>query len=357
MTVLTPQFLQNKGFTAKLDRHMMDGFQAGAGVRNTTDLFVEPSSGMTVLVGDGECFVRGSTNADQGLYHCYNDANVTLTHDTADPTNPRIDQIIMRIYDSVERAADTQDKAALEIVKGTPTSGATLDNRNGIGTLPASYLLLADVLISASDATIAGGDIRDRRQISYRGTAPTPVGAPQDITMLEPFPGGVVAASANIVHGSHDTRQSAALFYLPVRKTVTALKWKYAQNSGTAIAGNYNIGIYDCSGRQIITTGSKAFAGAVSTFQTRTETITSTSLEVGYYYILIGVDTTTGSCTFNGVDISSATSASVGSPYGQTAYFITSGGITLPTTMGTMTDIGNSSSVAAAPSVPLLGLL
>jgi hypothetical protein len=69
----------------------------------------------------------------------------------------------------LEGKDDTHDVGGLNlsrvrVVSGTATSGATLDNRTGAAALPSSAMLLADVLVPATDTTISNSQIRDRRK-------------------------------------------------------------------------------------------------------------------------------------------------------------------------------------------------
>jgi hypothetical protein len=81
---------------------------------------------------------------------------------TANATNPRIDQVVLEIKDTTHDASGS-NLAQTRVVTGTATGGATLDNRTGAAALPSSALLLADVLVTATDTAISNSEIRDRR--------------------------------------------------------------------------------------------------------------------------------------------------------------------------------------------------
>ena len=178
-----------------------------------------PSLDLEVAGSSGTgCYVQGDDVAAQGLYYVAPDAGtITLTLDPADVSNPRLDQVILEVEDDTHDSS-ALNKARVRILKGTPTSGATLDNRSGNAALPNGAMRLADVLVAAGDSTITNVDIRDRRKLA-RGVAvgfvapidtthasATPVaingmattrvelsGAPLDIT----FSGSFVTATAN----------------------------------------------------------------------------------------------------------------------------------------------------------------
>lgn len=112
--------------------------------------------------GDG-CVVQGDDVTSQGRYYVApHSGTITLTIEAADTSNPRVDQIVLEVEDDTHDSS-ALNKARVRIVKGTATSGATLDNRTGAAALPNGAMRLADVLVPASDTTISNSQIRDRR--------------------------------------------------------------------------------------------------------------------------------------------------------------------------------------------------
>lgn len=165
MAVEFPRFLQTKTYSAKLLRDVFLDAPIQNGVVNTGDLMVTQraaGANMSVDVAAGSAWVKGTSSARQGIYNVYNDATVNLALVSANPTNPRVDQIILRVYDSSD-GGSAQDLGAVEVVTGTATAGATLTNRNGAAVLPAHSILLADVLVGAAAGSVGNTVIRDRR--------------------------------------------------------------------------------------------------------------------------------------------------------------------------------------------------
>lgn len=122
---------------------------------------------MTVDVNAGPtafAAVQGDTITGQGLY-------VVTPHPTpineavaaSHPTSPRLDLVILEVQDNIHDASGA-NQARTRVLTGTPTTGTTLDNRTGATALPASALLLADILVPAAAATILDANIRDRRK-------------------------------------------------------------------------------------------------------------------------------------------------------------------------------------------------
>lgn len=167
-----PEFLQTKLYSAKALRMMLREIAPQNGVYGPTDLDVTQraagGAGMAVDAAPGAAWVAGTTSARQGAYHAYNDAVATLAIGNNASGNPRVDQIILRIYDTTDGAA-VQDIAAVEVVPGTGTAGAQITSfgaagyRAGAGALPASSVVLADVLVANAAGSITNANIVDRR--------------------------------------------------------------------------------------------------------------------------------------------------------------------------------------------------
>lgn len=146
-------------------------FDKQEGVDGAADLKVTGGAvGLSVDVAAGVGFVQGDSVADQALYRVRNDAAVNSAAfplgaiPAANGANPRLDQIVLRVYDDDADASGTYT-ARLEVIAGVPTVGATLDNRLGAAALPASAMRLADVLVPAAFAgpLVTATHIRDRR--------------------------------------------------------------------------------------------------------------------------------------------------------------------------------------------------
>jgi hypothetical protein len=171
MTLATPPYaLQGGSHGAQLFREAASSLIAPAGgIVQSGDLAVtqQSSPNMTIAVGAGRIWVPGTSLATvnpgggayypQGLYYTENDAAVTLAISAANVTNPRIDMVICQIQDTAYGAGT--NLAQLAVVTGTATAGATLANLSGVGALPASSLVLANVLVPANASTIVTADI------------------------------------------------------------------------------------------------------------------------------------------------------------------------------------------------------
>lgn len=135
----------------------------GEGVKgsfNTTDLKVTtPGTAMTTTVAAGQALVRG--------HYYYNTSSATLTHTTANATNPRIDAIVINLDPSV-------NSAVLTVVAGTPAATPVAPTLTQTDAAVYQFLL-ATVLIPAASSTISAGNITDARTFLGQGWFSTPV--------------------------------------------------------------------------------------------------------------------------------------------------------------------------------------
>lgn len=166
MAIRTPEFLQTKSYTALRDRLLLaHGGAIQAGVWDSGDFAVTQrgaGANMSVDVAAGYCLVPANHPSNAGLYHVQNDAVANTTVTAAHATLPRIDQICVQVTDTTD-GGGASDAGTIVVLAGTPTSGATLDNRTGAASLPNGTLRLADVLVGAAVTSITTSNIRDRR--------------------------------------------------------------------------------------------------------------------------------------------------------------------------------------------------
>lgn len=170
MAELDPLFLDGlaNGLSGQSERQTFAPLQAG--VMGAGDFKVTPgTSNRELIVAPGAGFVQGNNAGvlDQGLYRVRLDASKSslgfegggVPGPAADP---RLDQLVARAWDHAVDGSGLR-KWRLAIIPGTPTPGATLDNRLGFTALPPNCLLLADALTRSVTNVYQAGDIRDRR--------------------------------------------------------------------------------------------------------------------------------------------------------------------------------------------------
>ncbi|MYT30462.1 MULTISPECIES: hypothetical protein [unclassified Streptomyces] len=103
---------------------------------------------MTATLGTGRALIQG--NEIQGAYPVSVTAPETLTFIDGDPANPRIDLVVLRIYDAAHDNTG-QVRAAAEIIPGTPSAAPTPP------PLPAGALGLYRVAVPAKTSAGTGG--------------------------------------------------------------------------------------------------------------------------------------------------------------------------------------------------------
>ena len=301
MSLQTPEYIQASGveYTAEDVRYQLATMSGlGECVIGLPDYrVVQRAAGanMSVDVAAGSGYVRGDTAARQGLYHVVNDATVNVVVSAADSTDPRIDQIVLRVYDdSYDGSGDNM--AELAVIAGTPTTGADLDNRDGAAALPDTAMRLADILVDAGatsivDADIAGArDFRDITVISERNWTPStptyPLGGKYDSTLLTRHP---LTSSESIYDDTNwDPAYSQTFFVTAVNcqrhLRANTVRWTYTQiGVGTPLTGTYEVGIYNSHGIPIVVT-SKSFSGALGGTVDESATFTEYPFEPGATY-------------------------------------------------------------------------
>ena len=152
-----PSWLQNGSHPAENDRLTTQALWATTGIIKDTSLEVTENSpaGLSVLVASGWAAIVGTTQINMGTYVGYNDATVTLSIATADPSDPRIDLVCMTVQDAYYTGS--LDDVILQVVAGTPAGAPVAP------ALPANSITLATVAVGAGATAITNANITDTR--------------------------------------------------------------------------------------------------------------------------------------------------------------------------------------------------
>ena len=124
------------------------------GILRSTDFAVTQNGGgaMSVIVSSGFALLSGTDNSPvQGQYHCYNDANVTVTVPTANGSNPRIDLICLTWEDAFY--SGSLNSVILQDVAGTPAASPL------VPATPADSLVLAHIYVGTGVLSILTANI------------------------------------------------------------------------------------------------------------------------------------------------------------------------------------------------------
>lgn len=131
------------------------------GVVGSGDLAVSQNGtpNMSVNVAAGRAFIR-SGNASSiaaGTYAAMNDAVVNVAISAADPTNPRIDLVVLQVRDT--NYGEAASDARLTVVTGTPAASPAVP---ALTAFP-NALVLAQVAVGAAVSSILTANITDKR--------------------------------------------------------------------------------------------------------------------------------------------------------------------------------------------------
>jgi hypothetical protein len=158
MTLVSPpSWLQAGSYPAESDRLTTQALYATTGIIGSSSLAVSQNSppGMSVLVAAGWAAIIGTTQANMGAYVAYNNAQDTLTVTTANPTNPRIDRVVVTVRDAYYTGAFND--VIFQVIAGTPAGSPTAP------ATPANSISLATIAVGAGVTSILTANITDTR--------------------------------------------------------------------------------------------------------------------------------------------------------------------------------------------------
>lgn len=159
--------IQGESLDAVTDRLANLAFREGVIDADDGSYSVAQDTGanMQIKVGSGSAFDRAVVEGDlsgQGNYICeHQNATVTLTISASDPTNDRIDVVVLRVYDDTFDSSGL-DESDIEVVQGTPAASPSAP------AVPSGALKLAEVEVGNGVTAITNANITD-----FRIEAPT----------------------------------------------------------------------------------------------------------------------------------------------------------------------------------------
>ena len=214
-----PSWLQNGSHPAENDRLTMQGIIATTGIIGTSSLAVTQAAtpAMAVQVATGWGAVVGNYTTNMGVYQFYNDAATQLTVTTANPSNPRIDRVVVTIEDAYYTGAS--NTVTFQVIAGTPAGSPTAP------ATPQNSISLATIAVAAGASSISNANITDTR-VSVTTNLPvgdlTEVQAGAGISVASgtgPIP--VVSVDPTVIYGYTTTATAAGTTTLTVSSTST----------------------------------------------------------------------------------------------------------------------------------------
>lgn len=171
-TTSAPQ--QQVNFPAVDLRQLFGSSIAVEGLRGATDLQAAQhgAGNMSVDVSAGSCVIQDDHASGGGFYGYTLAATTNVLITAANPSNPRIDRIVVSVHDAY--SGDGDNALGVVAIAGTATAGATLANLNGAAAVPGSSLLLANVLVAAGGTSILTAAIANVASVAAV-IAPPPV--------------------------------------------------------------------------------------------------------------------------------------------------------------------------------------
>jgi len=214
-----PSWLQNGSHPAENDRLSMQAIYATSGIINTSSLAVTQAAvpAMAVQVAAGWGAIVGSFTTNMGVYQFYNDAATQLTVTTANPSNPRIDRVVVTIQDAYYTGSS--NTVTFQVIAGTPAGSPVAP------ATPVDSLSLATIAVAAGATSITNANITDTR-VSVTTNLPvgdlTEVQAGTGITVASgtgPIP--IVSLDATVISGYTTTATAAGTTTLTAASTST----------------------------------------------------------------------------------------------------------------------------------------
>lgn len=195
---------------------VLGGVVGGAG------LSVYAGTGMAVQVQPGSFVVPNSGTPTAGGYCATLTSTATLTVQTADPSNPRIDLVVANVVDNGNNTSAGQ----VQIITGTAAPSPS------VPAAPANSITLAQITVSAGATSITSGMLADQRPFTTTtgGVLVAPKGS------VTGYAGqiGYDKASGSFYH-NNNTSNATQMHVLPWQPVITTrasdLSWNGSETT------------------------------------------------------------------------------------------------------------------------------
>ena len=247
MTLQTPpSWLQAGSYPAAYDRLTQQALYATTGIIGSSSLEVTQNSpaGMSVRVASGWAAIVGNTQPQMGVYTIYNDATATLTVTTANPSNPRIDRVVVTVRDAYY--SGTNNDVIFQVIAGTPAASPVAP------ATPSDSISLATITVGAGVTSITTANITDTR-VAVTTNLPLPTGDITSVTAGTGLTGG--GTSGDVTLAIDSTVATLTGTQTLTNKSLTSPKINVGINS---ISGATYTTVLDDNGKLIVFTSNVA---------------------------------------------------------------------------------------------------
>jgi hypothetical protein len=319
-----PSWLQNGSHPAENDRLTTQAIWKTSGIVNTTDLQITQNGGgnMSVNVSSGWAAIVGTTQSNMGTYMAYNDASTNLTVATSNPSNPRIDLVVITINDAYYTG--TLNNVSFQVIAGTPASSPT------VPSTPANSLALGQIAVGAGVTSILTANITNygtQATSPFGNVSTTGTQTLTNKTLTSPVVSTIVNTGTLTLPTSTDTLVGRATTDTLTNKTLSGDIFQYP------LEGWY--------------INSAAFAGYTAYLQTYNAVhyLTSNSTSNGTLNITYASGTTLNSVMATGQAITFSLLITNSTAYYPNAFQVDGSAVTPKWSGGTAPSAGNASAV------------
>jgi hypothetical protein len=148
----------------ELDRNQLKALYRRSGRMRVEDLVLAPTGvNQQLSISAGRAFMLGTETAQQGGYFAWSDASSNVTF-AVPSASPRIDTLLLRIYDNQYGTITGNPRPQYDIVQGTPGASPAVHpdsdfNTGGPQWVPGAWYRLGDVRINPGDTVIPTNQI------------------------------------------------------------------------------------------------------------------------------------------------------------------------------------------------------
>jgi hypothetical protein len=216
-------------------------------VRTTLGTFTTTQSGtpgMSVLVGGGMAVIEDSrgTQLTRMSLVTHTTTSNTLAITTADPSNPRIDLVILRVK-QIEMGDASDVPGSLEVIAGTPAGSPS------VPSTPSGAIAIAQVAVGAGVTSIVNANITDVRTYAQSlngqptakilsGDLSVSAGSATDITgmVVNSLPAGTYEVNLSVYGITGSTAGSGMTIYVAASGGITKAAYHGFKDAGGSFA-------------------------------------------------------------------------------------------------------------------------